>query len=273
MACVAEDAWHALTAHDSKGFSRGGAEARRRGEKLPPRLRVTTSLWHDTRPLIIVYRFMRIRSKARAWPAALLIALACGSPEPRFPNYSPDSGNPELLTDEDVAVYEAVMSAYGTPGQIFGMVPAPPPPPGSRPAPDGELPKSASEPAVRLRPYTSQRTDVHPENDRWRDLADRKLPPLVVPESVVTDFNRRNRHRASLRRFHPKHLRIEWSEGTVIGSALFSLTLPGYSPSHDVAIVEVSVVTSPMSGGGEVLYLRKAGQTWRVVAKQGTWIS
>ena len=126
---------------------------------------------------------------------------------------------------------------------------------------------------MRLRPYTLQQSESHPENDRWRDLADRKLPPLVVPESAVSDFNQRNNRTASLRRFHPKHLRVEWSEGSAIGSSVFSLTLPGYSPSHDAAIVEVSIADSPMSGGGELLYLLKAGQAWRVVAKQGTWIS
>jgi len=33
------------------------------------------------------------------------------------------------------------------------------------------------------------------------------------------------------------------------------------------------MVDSPMSGGGELVYLRKVGEVWRIVAKQRTWIS
>jgi hypothetical protein len=56
-------------------------------------------------------------------------------------------------------------------------------------------------------------------------------------------------------------------------SCLYSLTLPGYSPSKSEAIVEITCGTWALSGGAELLYLRRVGETWRVVAKQQTWIS
>jgi hypothetical protein len=61
--------------------------------------------------------------------------------------------------------------------------------------------------------------------------------------------------------------------GSFTHGMVLSLSLPGYSPSRDEAVIEVSISGSPMSGGGELLYLRKENGAWRVVARQSTWIS
>ena len=178
---------------------------------------------------------------------------------------APACGNRDVLTDEDLAVYEAVVPALD---HIFEVSP-PPPPPGA-----DVVVKSAAVRVVMLRPSTLPGPPVEPAADHWRDVTGRALPASVVSGLPLRNFRERNRRRVSLSRFHSRDVRIEWRDGgQPIGAALFSLTLPGYSWAHDVAIVEIGVVTSPMSGGGELVYLRKAGQVWRVVAKQRTWIS
>ena len=209
----------------------------------------------------------------RAAPAiVLLLLLGCGAEEQQFPNYSPADGNPALVTPEDIRVYEAVISGYAHVGQVLMLLPPPGPPPGSS-IPDPNIEGSGREHVVRMRPYTSKAGDVTPEPDRWWTLDRKKLPRLAVPESAITNLTARNARHASLRALRPKHLRIEWSDTMTTMNCLYSLTLPGYSRSGDEAIVEISCGTWALAGGGELLYLRRNRGTWRVVAKQQTWIS
>lgn len=208
------------------------------------------------------------RYDMRSWRfVPLLIALACGSPEPQFPSYAPFAGNPELLTEEDVAVYEAVIPVLGP---IFGTQPAPPPP--GIVVPREDVP-SVSKPVLVLRPHTRLGTEVRPHPGRWLDLAGQQVTVSIAMESAMSDFRQRNARRASLKRFHSKHAQITWGEGAPVGTKIYSFTLPGYSRARDGAILEVSVSDSPMSGGGCLLVLRKEGLAWRVVGKQRTWIS
>jgi hypothetical protein len=210
--------------------------------------------------------------RTAATKVVLMLLVACSRPETQFPNYSPASGNPALLEPDDIAVYEAVISAYAAVGQILMLRLAPGPPPGSPISGDG-LERLTAQHQVRMRPYTSRGFDVTPQADRWRALDGQNLPPVVVPDSVVADFSARNRHRASLKAFRPKHLRIEWTEKMETMNCLYTLTLPGYSRSHDEAIVEISCGMWALAGGGELLYLKRTGNSWRVIAKQPTWIS
>jgi hypothetical protein len=210
------------------------------------------------------------RTSALPFAVALLFVLACGAPEPRFPTYTPYDGNPDLLSSEDVAVYDTILPALQ---QIFEQPPAPPAPPGQH----AKTPKPpAGKPVVLLQPSTVRGAgaNAQPAAGRWRDLADRPIPGPGVPRSAVLDFQRRNAQRASLTRFRSQAARIIWTErAPSMGTVLYSLTLPGYSSSGDEALVEVSVADSPMSGGGQLVYLRRVGKVWRVIAKQGTWIS
>lgn len=203
---------------------------------------------------------------------AALFVLACNGESPAFPVYSPADGNPSLLTTEDIAVYEAVVSSYAQVGQVLMLRPAPGPPPGA-PARQFELPPDAAEPLVRVLPYTSTDRDVAPQSDRWHTLDGKTLSRVTIPTSTVSDFQIRNSRKASLRGFRPRHLRVEWSEKMETLSCLYALSLPGYSRSKDEAIVEISCRTWALAGGGELLYLRRERGTWRVVAKQQTWIS
>ena len=215
------------------------------------------------------------RTSAFPFAAALLVVLACGAPEPRFPTYTPYSGNPDLLSSEDGAVYGAILPALP---QIFEQsLPSPPPPPlpGMEAVPVVKIPKPPGNPVVLLQPFTVRGAgvDLQPAAGRWRDIAGRNVPVPAVPRSALLDFQQRNTQRASLTRLRSQAVRIIWTEKAPFGSALYSLTLPGYSSNGDEAFVEVSVVDSPMSGGGQLVYLRKVGKVWRVIAKRGTWIS
>ncbi|MHB0971532.1 MAG: hypothetical protein ACYC7A_20760 [Thermoanaerobaculia bacterium] len=201
---------------------------------------------------------------------AFVVLLACNG-EQQFPTYSPAGGNPALLTAVDIAVYEAVIAGYANAGQILMLPPPPGPPPGT-PIPDLDIERPTA-PRVRMRPYTSKGVEVAPQPDRWWTLDRKRIGRLIVPPSAVEDFNVRNRRRASLKTFRPTSLRIEWSDAAGTLNCLYSVTLPGYSRSKDEAVVEISCGTWALAGGGELLYLRRTGGTWRVVAKQRTWIS
>lgn len=203
---------------------------------------------------------------------ALLVLLGCNAGEQQFPTYSPGEGDPALLTSDDIAVYEAVISGYAEAGQILMLPPPPAPPPGYS-IPDDQIARRSAPAVVRMRPYTSKGSDMEPQPDRWWTLDRKRLRRLVVPKSALNDFKKRSGRRASLKAFRPTGLRIEWSEKTGTMNCLYSLTLPGYSWSKDEAIVEISCGTWALAGGGELLYLRRVGETWRVVAKQQTWIS
>jgi hypothetical protein len=223
--------------------------------------------WHAAR----VKRSYRRQSSALS-AVALLFVLACGKIEPQFPVYSPYDGDPNLLTPEDAAVYDVVLPAVE---RIFEVhpPPPPPPPPGSYTVERTVVTTPPLASTVPLEPIT-RRTNVEPQSLGWREVNGENISPPAVPRSAVLDFQHRNERRASLKRLHPNHVRIIWFEGErLIGRATYSLTLPGYSPDHDEALVEVSDVDSPMSGGGELVYLRKVGGVWRIIAKQRTWIS
>ena len=197
--------------------------------------------------------------------------VACSDGERQFPRHLPGAGDPELVTADDLAVFEAVIADQPTLNRIFGTSPPPPPPPGYESS--AVEPRQVAEPKVQLRPYTLLHAHISPDPTTWVDLSGAKVDGGLIPQSAVHDFNRRNRRRAALTHFRPRKTAIVWTEKANVGSALYSLTLPGYSSSHDVAVVELSVTDSPMSGGGELLYLRKSGREWLIVAKQRTWIS
>ena len=96
-------------------------------------------------------------------------------------------------------------------------------------------------------------------------------PAFVVPSSVLRDFMDRNAVRHSLAQYHPRQLHLERTDKPE--TPVLSLTLPGYSSDHNEALVEVSITTSGLSGGGELLHLKKSGGQWRVIGRQRTWIS
>ncbi|MEA2337663.1 MAG: hypothetical protein QOE82_1670, partial [Thermoanaerobaculia bacterium] len=152
-------------------------------------------------------------------------------------------------------MYEAILAALP---QIFEQSPPPPPPPpppGVHVVPAEKLPKPPGKPVVLLRPHTMRGAggDVQPAAGRWRAIAGSNVPVPGVPQSAVLDFQQRNAQRASLTRFRSQAASIIWTEkAPSFGSALYSLTLPGYSSNGDEALVEVSVVDSPMSGGGQL---------------------
>jgi hypothetical protein len=131
---------------------------------------------------------------------AFLLLLACNTEEQQFPTYSPAEGNPALLTSDDIAVYEAVISGYADAGQILMLRPAPGPPPDNSTS-DHKIEARTTQNVVRMRPSTSKGSDVVPEPDRWWTLDRKPLRGLIVPQSAVNDFKVRTARRASLKAF------------------------------------------------------------------------
>ena len=193
---------------------------------------------------------------------------SCGTPE--FPGQTPDAIAAAKLTAEDIAVFDAIVAGYAQHDMVLGLRYAPPPPPG------GKAPQRGT-PRIRMRVTTSVQTGVRqPDPERWFTLAETRLPRLLVRRDVLRDLHLRNRRAASLANYRPKSLHVEYTTegmGSPLDGGIHALTLPGYSASHDAALVELSISTSGLSGGGELLYLRKVNGKWEVVAKQMTWIS
>lgn len=176
----------------------------------------------------------------------------------------------EVLTADDVAVYEAVIEGYAQAGQVL-MLRLPPGPP---PTDSGTAPPPESGPrTVRMRPNTVPFRDFAPRPDRWVTLDGQSRPHIDLPPSALADLRARNQRETPLTAFHPKQLRVEWSEKVGTLNCLYQLTLPGYSRSKNDAVVEISCATWALAGGGELLYLHRTDGRWRVVAKQQTWVS
>lgn len=208
----------------------------------------------------------------KRWLVLCLLAWSCDGAQ--FPRQTPEDLRAARVLPSDVAIYEAVVAAYAANGEILG---APPPPPNDRRALSlSEVAERSARARIRLREETNVRDEIDaPAPDRWRTLSGERVADLAVPEDVVRDFARRNQRAASLRDYEPTHLKVERTRDQIgsPSSSILSLTLPGYSSDGEAAVVEVSVSTSGLSGGGELLFLRKIEGVWRVIARQQTWIS
>lgn len=177
-----------------------------------------------------------------AFAAVLLVVAACAAPE--FPKNRPSDDG---FRAEDAAVYNAVLPQYPISANVLGK-------------------------DIRLLAYTDIRKDpIQPQADRWYEPSGGKLPPMVVSHAILRDFTNRNQRHVSLSDYQPRDLKLSRTNEPDL--PLLSLTLPGYSPDCDSAIVEISIFTSGLSGGGELVYLRKVSGQWRVIAKQQRWIS
>lgn len=179
-----------------------------------------------------------VREPLRLAILALLIVAACEQKEfPRNPPFETVE-----LRAEDIAVYDAVLPLFA---------------------------KGRS--SIRLIPHTVLSAPAAPSANGWRTPADAAISHLELPGDVVRDLNDRNKVHASLAGYRPRDLRVLRAEPGKL--PVLSFSLPGYSRSRDAALVEISITDSPMSGGGELVYLKKIGTKWTMVAKQRMWIS
>lgn len=203
---------------------------------------------------------------------ALLLVLSCESP--RFPRESPQEVSAAKLTAEDIEIYEALVVEYAENGEVFGSVS---PAPGQRrPLSMQDVTERSSNGRVHLRRETNvAREHLELAPDRWYKIDGTRLPHVVAPQVALRDYRARNRRSTSLSNWKPRHLRITRTNDS-IGSVYYSvlsLTLPGYTAARDAAVVEVSVSTSGLSGGSELILLRKVNGVWRVIGLQLTMIS
>ena len=208
----------------------------------------------------------------RAWLTAMSAAsLLCACEAPQFPRETPASVVARRVTPEDTTVFDAVLHHFQR-NEVLVASPAPPPPPGA-PAPPARDPRKLK---AKLLDHTRRAGFDALSADGWLDASNRRLPPLRIPEEAVRGFRARNRERTTLERYDPRDLDVEWTAdamGSLLSGAVLSLTLPGYSDSGDEALIELSIYGPSMSGGGELLLMRKTAGVWRVVARRPTWIS
>jgi hypothetical protein len=232
--------------------------------------------------------------------ALVVLALACNVRQ-GFPNHGPFEPDPRTaveVTDDDIAVFEAVIAGYANAGEVVGLGPPPPPPPSSspplayRPLTGGDVARLSSEHGLEMLAST-RRCGAVPLSavplTGWWDFAGRGVQHLELPLAAATDFDRRNTRTVALDRFQPRYLRvirtkqisqvsisvqlpeerkrrIEVPGGRSSGRTVV-FSLPGYSRTRDVAVVEVtSYAPAPYGFGSSVVFLRRSSGGWRAIA-------
>ncbi|HUR79355.1 MAG TPA: hypothetical protein VM733_01220 [Thermoanaerobaculia bacterium] len=203
----------------------------------------------------------------------VLLSLVACQEAPTFPTATPEDVGAAQVSEEDRAVYEALVAAYAKHGQLLGLRWSPP----HAPMTLADVARITAENPLQLYDHTRIFPEI-PQLDRarWVSLVDERLPPMEVPRDALQDLARRNQHPVSLKNYQPPYIHFERTKdsmGSPITGAIFSLTLPGYSAARDAAFVELGISTSGLSGGTELHYLRKTNGRWRVLARQMTSIS
>lgn len=231
----------------------------------------------------------------RVVSAIVVLALACNARQ-EFPNHRPFEADPETapeVTDEDIAVFEAVISAYADSGEVVGLGTPAPPPPGS-PAADrrltaGDVARLSSERGLAMLESTRRCGEVRLTG--WWDFRGRTVERLELPSAAAADFDRRNERPVALDRFQPRSLKvirvkeIPRSSRSILlpeerkrmielpglrpSGRTVVFSLPGYSAMRDVAVVEITRhAPSPFGFGSEFVFLRRSSGGWRAIAKQ-----
>lgn len=219
---------------------------------------------------------LALRLRAPALLAILLLGAACAEPE--FPAQRPEdvarTVNADMLLDEDIEVYEALIAGFAKHGQLIGM--PPPMPQYRRPLNGDQVRERSAEIQYYLQPYTEiPAGPAYPVRDYgWMRADGTQSGPMFVPPSAAVDLNARNRKRVSLLRFRPRHLIVHRVESRPHRIVL-TLSLPGYSLNRDAALVVVSSFVRPPPFIGtisQIVYLRKTGGGWEVVGEQPRWV-
>ena len=203
----------------------------------------------------------------------LLLCLLGGCGErPSFPTATPDEVSATRVTEEDIAIYDALVEAYAAEGCLLGYPPSPSP---AKPLTLDEVEKKSAEEHTFLYDHTMGVGERQLAPEGWTTLDEKRRVRIDVPSDALADLLQRN-SRPALLKNGPRHLRYkrtDYGMGSPLSGAVLSLSLAGFSARRDEALVEVGISTSGLSGGREMHYLRKIGGRWRVIAKQQTLIS
>jgi hypothetical protein len=205
--------------------------------------------------------------------AALIVLLGCA---PEFPAETPGHQRPDVeLTVDDRGVYDALVVGYARDGRLLGRCADPPPDQRHELSPK-EIRELSAHYAIYLKPETERFAwpyGLSPDL-MWSIVgsSERKLVP--VPNAAFEDYKQRNAHKASLAGYSLPHLSVIASAQTSHRSTL-ALSLPGYAPGRNTALVSVFCTpTFLMHGGlGEFNYLEKHDGIWRLVATRPMWIN
>jgi hypothetical protein len=220
--------------------------------------------------------------------AVLILALACKARQdfPEHRPYEPDPKTAAEVTDDDVAVFEAVIAAYAESGEVVGLGAAPV---GAAPLSGADVARLSSERGLQMLAGTRRCGAVRLTG--WWGFAGRAVERLALPQAAADEFDKRNTRRVALDRFHPKYLNViranELGHDTVSiqlpsdhkatlevpgirnSGCMVGFTLPGYSVNRDVAVVEIIVYApSPYGSGSEFVLLRRTDAVWQALAKQ-----
>lgn len=202
-----------------------------------------------------------------------LLTLHCDAPElPVHRPFEADPASASAVTADDMAVYEAIISAYADAGEVFGLMP--PPPDGRRPLSPKEIESASTRKTIGMLPHTELLYGVPEVREHgWFSIEGKPAGTHLIPPGIVSDFAARNRRKTLLANFTPKHLRVTRSADTSPFDQFIIWSLPGYSPARNAAIVEVSFISKPHGGGAQLIYLKRTGGVWRFVAQHLTWVS
>jgi hypothetical protein len=121
------------------------------------------------------------------------------------------------------------------------------------------------------------------ESGAFADLKHRNGPSVSLPEGVACNGARPHREQ-ELQRFFDRKLVTSgkasldeaWEklyESFPGATGWMSVSLPGYSPKGDIAVVYTAHHCGSLCGQGFYVYLRRANGQWQVLVRFPVWVS
>jgi len=208
----------------------------------------------------------------RTFAFVALIALS-SCKEPTFPAQTPDKVAGATITNDDRAIYDALVDHYAHEGLILGAC-FPPPPDERHPLSETELRERRERAAIHFSAFTEPIEWKYPNESMTWELPGGGREKMAVSDGAYKNFQSRNRQKASLESYKPRGLTVLATPDK--SNSTLALSLPGYSFGSRYALVSVFCtphVEIPHVGtSGEFVYLQKENGRWRVIAQRPMWI-
>jgi len=121
------------------------------------------------------------------------------------------------------------------------------------------------------------------ESGAFSDLKRRNGSAASLPESLACNGARLHREQEIQRFFVRDSMSVSKESLDEAWKKLFeafpgatgwtSVSIPGYSPEGDIAVVYVAYHCGALCGHGSYVYLRRANDQWKVLVRSPVWVS